>query len=108
MNKTACKRNQELIEGIKLSERQNGYKHVTQAMSLLESTTEEAEALLSVVDAGVQELNQPMTAVLYWSNLLLSEADPDSPLAMDSAIIVEQVKHMSEVVKGLNLLAHYK
>jgi signal transduction histidine kinase len=98
----------QLIEGIKLSERQNGYKHVTQATSLLENTTEETEALLSVIDAGVQELNQPMTAVLCWSNLLLSEADPNSPLAMDLAIIVEQVKHMSEVVKGLNLLTHYE
>jgi signal transduction histidine kinase len=98
----------QLIEGINLSARQNGYKQVKQAMSPIESTTAEAEALLSVIDAGVQELNQPMTAVLCWSNLLLSEVDPGSPLAADLAIIVEQVKHMSEVIKGLNLVTHYK
>jgi signal transduction histidine kinase len=96
----------QLIEGINLSEKQNGYKQVKQVMSPIENTTAEAEALLSVIDASVQELNQPMTAVLCWSNLLLSETDPDSPLAMDLAIIVKQVKHMSEVIKGLNLLSH--
>jgi signal transduction histidine kinase len=98
----------QVIEGINLSERQNGYKQVKQIISPIENTTEEAEALLSVIDVSIQELSQPMTAVLCWSNLLLSEADPDSPLAMDLAIIVEQVKHMSEVVKGLNLLTYYK
>ena len=98
----------QVIEGINLSERQNGYKQVKQIISPIGNITEEAEALLSVIDVSIQELSQPMTAVLCWSNLLLSEADPDSPLAMDLAIIVEQVKHMSEVVKGLNLLTHYK
>jgi signal transduction histidine kinase len=99
----------QLIEGINLSERQNGYhRQVKRVVLPLESATAETEALLSVIDASVQELSQPMTAVLCWSNLLLSEADPGSPLATDLVIIVEQVKHMSEIIKGLNLLTHYK
>ena len=70
----------------------------------IENTTNGEEALLQVIDAGVHELNQPMRAILCWSTLLLSETEPDSPLARDLGIIVEEAKRMSEVVRGLNLL----
>jgi signal transduction histidine kinase len=70
--------------------------------------TREEETLLLVIDASAHTLNRPMEVVLGLSNSLLSQIDPDSSLADDLTTIIHEVERMSEVVKGLNLLAHYE
>jgi signal transduction histidine kinase len=73
-------------------------------MQQIGRTLEEAEALSLVFETSVQELDQPMRAVLCWSQLLLSETDPDTPLATGLGIIVKEANRMNEIVRGLNLL----
>jgi hypothetical protein len=75
-----------------------------QMMHQIGRPIEETEALSLVFETSVQELNPPMRAVLCWSKLLLSETDPDTPLATGLGIIVKEVNQMNEIVRGLNLL----
>ena len=60
-------------------------------------TLEESEALSLLFETSVQELDQPMRAVMCWSQLLLSETDPDTPLATGLGIIVKEVSIKDEV-----------
>jgi signal transduction histidine kinase len=91
-----------------LENRNNFQQRVKPPIPYIQNKIEEAEALLSLIDASLDELNQPMTAVLCWTKLLLSETDSNNPLATDLSIIAQQVSHMSEVLKGLNLLMRYR
>ncbi|MBN1993190.1 MAG: hypothetical protein JW953_10840 [Anaerolineae bacterium] len=84
-------------------ERQNG-----KALPSCRSDSPEAEALLTLIDASVHELNQPMTVILGLSELLLAQTDPKSPAAADLSIIVQEMQRMNEVVRGLKLLSHYQ
>ena len=90
-----------------LSQHQNGStKQVELSMSQFETSSQEAEALLMVIEASVHELNQPLTVVLGLSELLLSQAEPDTPQAEDLSIIVSEMRRMNEIVRGLKILAH--
>ena len=62
------------------------------------------DILLQTLDAGLQELVHPLRAVRCWSNLLLSETEPLSSMAMDLEIIVAEAERLNEIVRGLNLL----
>lgn len=62
------------------------------------------DVLLQVLDTSLQELTQPMRAVRCWSNLLLSETESQSPMALDLEIILEEAERINEIVRGLNLL----
>jgi signal transduction histidine kinase len=62
------------------------------------------DVLLQVLDVSLQELTHPMRAIRCWSNLLLSETEPQSPIAMDLEIIIEEAERINEIVRGLNLL----
>jgi len=61
--------------------------------------------LLQLLEASLQELSHPLRAIRCWSNLLLSETEPHSPMAMDLEIIVAEAERINEIVRGLNLLA---
>jgi signal transduction histidine kinase len=101
--------NPQLNEGIDLLEKQirNHTSHLDLTAQQTKSSTEDAEALLLLIEASVDELNQPLTVVLVLSELLLSQADANTPLGKDLNIIVKEIRRMSEVVRGLNLLTHY-
>jgi signal transduction histidine kinase len=98
-----------IIEGLNLLAKQSiNQKEVEHTMQQIHSNSTETEALLLVIGTSVHELNQPMTVVLGLSELLLSEADPGSPLATDLDTITKEIRHMNEILRGLSLLAHYQ
>jgi hypothetical protein len=83
----------------------NGQKGFRLGKTMLVSKEHEnEEVLLRVVDTGLQELIQPMRAVLCWSTLLLSETESQSSIAMDLEIIVDEAARMNEIIRGLDLL----
>jgi len=49
-----------------------------------------------------------MAVVLGLSEHLLSQTEQETPLAKDLEIIVKELRHVNEVVRGLNLLTRYE
>jgi signal transduction histidine kinase len=68
----------------------------------------EVSTLMLVIDASTHALRQPMDEVLRLSDRLQPQINPDSPLADDLATIVQKVRQMNEIAKGLNLLTNYE
>ncbi len=68
----------------------------------------EVATLMLVIDASAHALRQPMDEVLRLSNKLQPQIGPDSPLADDLTTIVQEVRRMNEIAKGLNLLTNYE
>jgi signal transduction histidine kinase len=99
--------NPKTINKIDYSKNRNGRKSIEQSIPDA-NVTEEAEALLLLLETSVGELNQPMAVVLGLSEHLLSQTEQESPLAKDLEIIVKELRHVNEVLRGLNLLTQYE
>jgi signal transduction histidine kinase len=100
--------NSPLNKGFNLLEKQNrNHTFFDQTIPQTRNSTEETEALLLLIEASVDELKQPMAVVLGLSELLLSHTSSDTALSKDLNIIAKEIRRMSEVVRGLNLLTHY-
>ncbi len=62
-------------------------------------------ASLGQLAAGVaHELNNPLTGILFYSNLILESLDEESPIREDLGYVVEDVYRCKDIVK--NLLAY--
>jgi hypothetical protein len=65
------------------------------------------EALLFIIEADIHRLDQPMTILMGLSDLLLSKVDPDNFLTKDLVEIIQQIKQMDQIIKGLKHLINY-
>jgi len=99
--------NSNSINEIGYAENRNG-NHFASQPATPASSGEEAQALLLLLETSVYELNKPMAVVLGLSEHLLSQTDQETPLAKDLEIIVKELRHANEVVRGLNLLTQYE
>lgn len=95
------------INEIGYAENRNGNNFADQPVPAA-SSVEEAQALLLLLETSVYELNKPMAVVLGLSEHLLSQTKQETPLAKDLEIIVNELRHVNEVVRGLNLLTRYE
>ena len=99
--------NPKTINKIGYAESRNG-NNITSRPAPATSSIEEAEALLLLLETSVYELNKPMAVVLGLSEHLLSQTEQETPMAKDLEIIVKELRHVNEVVRGLNLLTQYE
>ena len=99
--------NPKIIDRINYAENRNGNDTPRQPAPSTNSM-EEAEALLLLLETSVYQLNQPMAVILGLSEHLLSQTEQETPLAKDLEIIVKELRHVNEVVRGLNLLTQYE
>ena len=99
--------NPKIIDRINYAENRNGNDTPRQPAPST-SSMEEAEALLLLLETSVYQLNQPMAVILGLSEHLLSQTEQETPLAKDLEIIVKELRHVNEVVRGLNLLTQYE
>jgi two-component system NtrC family sensor kinase len=70
----------------------------------VQQTLKQTEKLahMGQLSAGIaHELNNPLGVVIMYSNILLDEADPDSPVKNDLKLIVEQAQRCKTIVGGL-------
>jgi signal transduction histidine kinase/iron only hydrogenase large subunit-like protein len=70
----------------------------------VQQTLKQTEKLahMGQLSAGIaHELNNPLGVVIMYSNILLDEADADSPLKTDLKLIVEQAQRCKTIVSGL-------
>lgn len=74
-------------------------KLVTMRQALKQS---EKMASMGQLSAGIaHELNNPLGVVIMYANILLDEADSDSPLYSDLKLIVDQTNRCKSIVGGL-------
>ena len=99
--------NSKSINEIGYAENRNGNSFASQPAPVANSIEEE-EALLLLLETSVYQLNKPMAVVLGLSEHLLSQTEQETPLAKDLEIIVKELRHVNEVVRGLNLLTRYE
>jgi hypothetical protein len=74
----------------------------------LRTAPEEAEALMLLLETSVAELNKPMAVVLKSGERLLAQTEPETLLTKELEIILNEIRHMHEVVRGLQILTHYQ
>jgi iron only hydrogenase large subunit-like protein/nitrogen-specific signal transduction histidine kinase len=70
----------------------------------VQQTLRQTEKLahMGQLSAGIaHELNNPLGVVIMYSNILLEEAEADSPLKTDLKLIVEQAQRCKTIVGGL-------
>lgn len=70
----------------------------------VQQTLKQTEKLahMGQLSAGIaHELNNPLGVVIMYSNILLDEAEPDSPVKNDLKLIVEQAQRCKTIVGGL-------
>ena len=70
----------------------------------VQQTLKQTEKLahMGQLSAGIaHELNNPLGVVIMYTNILLDEAEPDSPLKTDLKLIVEQAQRCKTIVGGL-------
>ena len=96
--KIDVKRNDEL------GKLQHSFNEMTQKVSEAETQLYQANKLASVgqLAAGIaHEINNPLTGILTFSSLLLSQTDQDPAVREDLETIVRETKRCRDIVKGL-------
>jgi PAS domain S-box-containing protein len=69
---------------------------------------EKLQAILEMAGAVCHELNQPLQAILGYSELIIMDQDPESPLVRDLGIIRNQITRIGAITKRLSEITKYK
>ncbi len=69
---------------------------------------EKLQAVLEMAGAVCHELNQPLQAILGYSELVMMDQDPDAPLFRDLDIIRSQTARIGTITKRLSEITKYK
>ena len=87
-----------------LGKLQHSFNEMTQKIAETESQLYQSNKLASVgqLAAGIaHEINNPLTGILTFSSLLLSQTDQDPAVREDLETIVRETKRCRDIVKGL-------
>ena len=58
--------------------------------------------------AAAHELNQPLTAIQGYAELLQRKADADSAIGRGAAVILRESERMAEIVRKIGKIARYE
>jgi signal transduction histidine kinase len=71
--------------------------------------TRETQALIAeLAGAAAHELNQPLTSVLGYAEMILRRVDPASPVREAAATIRGEAERMAEIVKKIGTITRYE
>jgi len=77
--------------------------------SLRNKKAREQQALLAeLAGATAHELNQPLTSVMGYAELLKRRLDPSSPCFTAAEVIVNEAERMAEIVRKIGSVTHYE
>ncbi len=88
----------------KLHKYNNQLMKVNEEMTSMQKVLKQKEKLAGMgqISAGIaHELNNPLGVIIMFSNLLLEDCPPDSPMQHDIKLIVEQANRCKKIVSGL-------
>jgi PAS domain S-box-containing protein len=69
---------------------------------------EKSMAVAHLAGATAHELNQPLTNVITYAEMLIRRAGPDSPLAEAAEVIVGQAERMANIVRQIGRITRYE
>jgi signal transduction histidine kinase len=74
-----------------------------------ELRTREKQALIAeLAGAAAHELNQPLTSVLGYAELIRRKVGEDSPLQPAAAVIVQESERMADIVRKIGKITRYE
>lgn len=69
----------------------------------------EKQALVAeLAGTAAHELNQPLTSILAYAQLLLRKSSPERPEYHAATVIVQQAERMADMVKKIGKITHYE
>jgi PAS domain S-box-containing protein len=86
-------------------------RHIEERLAATERELEQQQkqALIAeLAGATAHELNQPLTAVMGYAEMLGRKLEHDSPLSQASAAILRQTERMAEIVRKIGKLTKYE
>jgi len=91
----------DLREQIQIQER------LAMAQEKLEVTEKQA-LIAELAGTTAHELNQPLTSVLGYAELLMKKAGDDSPLTRPIQVIMQEAERMAEIVRKIGKITRYE
>jgi PAS domain S-box-containing protein len=74
-----------------------------------ELRTREKQALIAeLAGAAAHELNQPLTSVLGYAELIRRRVEDDSPLQSAAAVILQESERMADIVRKIGKITRYE
>jgi signal transduction histidine kinase len=69
---------------------------------------EKQAAIAELAGATAHELNQPLTSVMGYAEMISRKLEPDSPLSGAANVIVTQAERMAEIVRKIGKITRYE
>jgi signal transduction histidine kinase len=69
---------------------------------------EKHAAVAELAGAAAHELNQPLTSIIGYSELLGRRLEKESPLANAASVIITQAERMAEIVRKIGKITKYE
>ena len=91
----------DLRERLKMEER---LAHAQQKLALSEKQVLVAE----LAGAAAHELNQPLTSIMGYAELLQRRVNRESPAAHSAEVIIREAERMAEIVRKIGRITHYE
>jgi PAS domain S-box-containing protein len=70
--------------------------------------SEKQAIVAELAGAAAHELNQPLTAIQGYAELLQRRADADSPFARGASVILREAERMAEIVRKIGKITRYE
>ncbi len=70
--------------------------------------TEKQALIAELAGTTAHELNQPLTSVMGYAELLIKKMGPDSPFASSMGVIMNEAERMAEIVRKIGKITRYE
>ncbi len=69
---------------------------------------EKQGVLAELAGTAAHELNQPLTSMMAYAELLLRQSDPDSPGGKAAKVLIREAERMAEIVRKIGKITRYE
>ncbi|MDH4281215.1 MAG: PAS domain S-box protein [Myxococcales bacterium] len=70
--------------------------------------TEKQGVLAELAGTAAHELNQPLTSMMAYAELLLRQSEPDSNAAKAARVLIKEAERMAEIVRKIGKITRYE
>jgi PAS domain S-box-containing protein len=70
--------------------------------------TEKQSVLAELAGTAAHELNQPLTSMMAYAELLLRQSEPDSTGARTAEVLIREAERMAEIVRKIGKITRYE
>jgi PAS domain S-box-containing protein len=70
--------------------------------------TEKQGVLAELAGTAAHELNQPLTSMMAYAELLLRQSEPSSPGAKAAEVLIREAERMAEIVRKIGKITRYE